>query len=542
MVAKSKLKVKRYPVMQQLPDTGEYAAMVSKVIEAKNTIITDTAFESVSEPGRPFAQLPDYPLASKTERVGRWYPSIIATRSHIYINIPTALIQMQQLYVFPNTVEYPSIAFYDNVAYVSSESNKAVKIDLSVIRETVDPSHIDIATEIVEEIPYCRSLTNVGPYLVAGYTKKADESHFIPHRGMWSAANNPTDWDVVDSEGVSTGTRAGYYFFRAISEIVDLTKSASDLVVFGRTGIIYGQLGSGPLTFIWNTIANAGLVARNCFAVEGRDIYWLSVDGFYKLNGGRELLPIGLNIINETVLERINWAEIGRADCSVIPELSAIVWSLPVDGADYNNLVVLYNYQTGNFSLLDLNIARVIRYGAPPITLNAANPAIEGVRTAAQAGMPSIEDLPYPLDSPVWTGKASEFAFIESKASEAGYGLRALHGSQQLQAEIKYPISEFVDGYKSDMHSMQAVVEGTDYTDPDHPTQILFDISHGDDMRLANRIPTLEADEGGFVRIASTNSRYHQWTMKVKKFSKIKLLTATYVARAAEKGVVANAN
>ena len=532
----SRTKVLKFPPVQQLPDTGEYASLVSKVIEVKNGLVEDTAYRSVPQESDAFSSIPGYPLESKSIRVGRWYLSVMVTATDIYIIVPTANLSIRTAYTFPNRVSSPSVVFYDDVAYIGSEENDLVKIELHVVRERADLRDLNWNPQTVPTAPRMRSLTVSGPHLVAAYTRKSDESAFIPHRIMWSAANDPTSWSALTESSTTVGTNAGNYYFREISEIVNITSSNNDLLVFGRNFIVYGQIQAGVFRFRWTHLANIGLVAKYCFAKEQRNGYFLSIDGFYALSGGRELQSIGLNIINETVLDRINWAAIEQADCSVNRDMSAIIWSLPVDGSPINNLVVAYNYQTGNFSLLDLKIAKSVRYGAPDLVLTKSAQTPAHVRTFEEAGFNSIEELPFPPTSPVWSGDASEFGFVSSEPVDGRYQLKSLNGSSKLITEVLYSIVELDAGRKSSMESLQVAVEGTNYQDADDPTYIRFDISHGDDLRLLNRVPTLEADEGGFVRVARTNSRYHQVKMTANRYDKIKLLTMTYQSRASDKG------
>jgi len=184
----------------------------------------------------------------------------------------------------------------------------------------------------------------------SSYTIKDDRD---PFEVYWSAALLPNNWPVTNSlKGVYSPDPSG---------ITGLTTAWDSLVVHTRTGVwrIVGEPDSGfqilPVGEGWGCYTS-----HACVNVEGT-LYWLGPDGIFAWNGAGdprslsnpEVTKSGQPLGISGTLDRINLDAVDGIVAQFNPTENIIRWWVPLDSSPYNTHVIVYDTQTGAFSLDD---------------------------------------------------------------------------------------------------------------------------------------------------------------------------------------------
>ena len=469
-----------------------------------------------------------YPLASRTIVVGEWSVSVAVTPQHLYVYVPTRQIGQRweiEAWTFQFTAHSADIAFYQDSCFICSDTNPLLRIDLSGVRgddltgwnpivETVAGAglRLDPSGGIGAPPPNAHLLTTVNNFLFMANYREANEAEFNPRRLRWSAFNNPIDWKITAADRQLAGRQAGDAFFPE-TEIVDMIGVGRDLYVFGTDSIIYGSYTGGLLPFTFDKLTSIGVVAKGAAAVHDRTAYFMSHTGFWALQGNQSLVNIGEDRVNDYISERLNYEALDRMHTGIDTDISCIVWSVPVDGSPYNNLVVFYNYVKGTWTTADLNVAFAMNYAVPPLRIV---PRDERDHRTFDNFFEHFVDLPFRPSSPVWSGTgASEFGWIDSRPTEvasvggemiSGYAFRSLNGDGQLPCTIEYPALELVPGSKCRLDSCQLL--GDDVGD------CTVIICSGDTPACTDSKRYYHADAGGYIRVADHNAQFWQITVR----------------------------
>ena len=502
------------------PDLGEYGA--GKTIKASNTIHQNFKYNSVPGAVQSFSHIPGYPIEAKTAVIGEWAATVIVTATAVFLYIPTGSAQWNRAvadveftndFQWNNRVTHASVSFFNNVAYIVTDSNPMLRLDLNGLIDSNAENFVPAVT-MVEGAPRAHTSATVGQFLVLGATKDPmTEYDFNTPRVQWSAIGDPTDWRLRTEEGQETGNLPGAQTFSNLHGVISIAASERNMIVFGSNAIVLGTLIGRSFAFRFDTISpSIGIVGPYAQTTYGKDVFFLSQDGFKMLAGGGTVMHIGKNAIDETIRERINWTEAWNTHCVVNEQHSSIFWAIPVDGSSSNNMVVAFNYKDGVWSTLDLPVARSIFYGAPAIAPRGPDNHFD-----------SVDDIPFSLNSPVWGGNGrTEWGFISSipDPGTENYGFRALADSEnQLPTTIEFPIVQLNGGDEAFLEKVQVVLDpGSD------SASLKVDVSAGCEPSRLSRVPFVEKDCDWFRFDKSIKGIYHQITVTAERYSAIRQL------------------
>ena len=104
----------------------------------------------------------------------------------------------------------------------------------------------------------------------------------------------------------------------------------------------------GNSSFQFDKIADSiGAFAPKSVASFGSDVYFLAQDGFYKISGGQQLVPIGRGKIDDFFLNDVT-SNFEGITSAIDPNNSMVVWSYRGSGATgggtVNNKLICYNF------------------------------------------------------------------------------------------------------------------------------------------------------------------------------------------------------
>lgn len=286
-------------------------------------------------------------------------------------------------------------------------------------------------------------LAVISQFVFAGYTIEGGTTY--SQRLKWSGLNNSAQWTSSQS------TQSGFQDIRGDFGVIQgVVGGESFGIVFFERAIFRIDYVGTPL--IWNIskIAdNIGAFSPKSIVSFGDTIYFLAQDGFYSLEKGQKLTPIGVGRVNEFFYSDIT-SDFENICGSVDPDNSIIVWSYRGVGATtsgVNNKLLIYNFSVRKWSTASgLNIV---------FLGSASQTAFTTLESLDVLG--SIDNLPYSLDSFRFT---EDIISLGAFSSDKKFG-KFLGGS--LPATIT--TTEFeVEGRRSTLISARPIVDANGET------------------------------------------------------------------------------
>ncbi|MBX6367956.1 MAG: hypothetical protein IRZ04_08240 [Rhodospirillales bacterium] len=250
--------------------------------------------------------------------------------------------------------------------------------------------------DLSPDAPRARHLAVVRDWLVLGNTFDAADGP-QPQRVWWSAIDDPTSWPAPGTSAAAA----------AQSDFQDLVGGAgwvqgivgnlgtADGAVFQERAIVRMNYVGPPAIFAFATAEGArGTPAPGSIAQLGTIVYYLGEDGFYAFDGSASH-PIGADKIDKTFFADLDQQHLGRITAAIDPINKLCFWAYPGVGntAGNPNRLLAYNWATDRWSLCEIEIELLLRSLSFGYSLDALD-----------AVAPSLDSLPFSLDSRAWTG------------------------------------------------------------------------------------------------------------------------------------------
>lgn len=249
--------------------------------------------------------------------------------------------------------------------------------------------------------PSARFVATVKSFLVLADTN--DPNYGVQRRRVWWSANgNPLSWpDPTTQAQLAAQYESNFQDLLGeggwIKGIVGNLGNA-DAVIIMEHALWRIVFAGAPTVFDFFPIEGArGTPASGSIAQVGGIFYYLGEDGFYANDGGLSV-PIGANLVDKTFYADVDQNYLGNISSAVdtINKLYVIFYPGAGNISGNPNKMLIYNWQLQRWSeAVPLNpggelVARAISFG---YTLDQLY-TILGY---------SLDTLPAPLDSPLWT-------------------------------------------------------------------------------------------------------------------------------------------
>lgn len=185
------------------------------------------------------------------------------------------------------------------------------------------------------------------------------------------------------------------------------------IIGFEKGGLIFQQNAireaipalSTPLIWEFQKTEGArGTQAPRSIVKAGRDVFYLSNDGFYKYSQPSE--PIGETRVNSTFLADASPPLLKMVQGAEDPAEHLIYWryaSTSLAASTYTDKVLIYHYLLNRWSYAEINLSWIFGASSPGYTL-------EGLDALGY----TLDTLPLSLDSPVWSLGAKALAGFDS--------------------------------------------------------------------------------------------------------------------------------
>lgn len=130
--------------------------------------------------------------------------------------------------------------------------------------------------------------------------------------------------------------------------------------VFQEQAIHRMTFEGGSSTFRFDLVErHIGLISPGAIAHFGPNSYYLSTNGFQVFNGNVST-PIGHDKVDRYVLSNIDYNNPSLISCSIYPKYKLVAWGIPFAGSTGINKIFLYNWASGKWSEVDVNLERIL--------------------------------------------------------------------------------------------------------------------------------------------------------------------------------------
>lgn len=262
----------------------------------------------------------------------------------------------------------------------------ACSIDVTLQKQTAGTG--DFAD--VSGGPKAACIANVREWVVVG---DLDESGtLVPHKIRWCDIGDPSKWSAPGS-AAAEAAQAGEQALDAVDGRVMAISGGEFGLVFQQNSVTRMTYVGAPVVWQFDKIdAVNGCEAAGSVVHVGRQVFFLSSDGFRVTDGSGPSSPIGDGDITEWVKENINPLYKSKISGAYSPRARVIVWAIPTTTSN-NDSLLIYSLQSGRFSRADYGASVMFEGATSSVTL-------DGLDSYSS----SIDALGTSLDSPLWVG------------------------------------------------------------------------------------------------------------------------------------------
>ena len=225
-----------------------------------------------------------------------------------------------------------------------------------------------------------------------------------PQRIQWSGFNNAESW------GSALATQADWQDLPDGGNVTGLVGGEYGLV-FQETSVRRMTYEGPPVVFRLDRIANdIGASVPGSVAGLLDMAFFLHKSGFYMVQGGQQVVPIGRGKIDRTFWAEFDETNHFRCSAAIDPVRGLYLFAYPANGSGGTpNRLLVYNWSTQKWSrvavALELVFGGVSQRAYTLEELDAFG---------------ALEALPYSLDSSYWTGALSLLLFGFDPAHRSG--------------------------------------------------------------------------------------------------------------------------
>ena len=213
-------------------------------------------------------------------------------------------------------------------------------------------------------------------------------------RVQWSAINNSGDWVT------SQQTQASQQDLPDGGWIQGLIGVEYAAIIFQEFAIRRASYEGPPLIFRFSKITdNLGATIPGSLAAYRDLIFFCDRSGFFMLQGGAQITPIGEQRVNNEFWSLIDQTNLARVTAAIDPANSLYAIAFPDTSASGGNPnhVFIYNWSVDRWAhvqpgALDMIFSAATQQGFTLEQLDSVSATLEG--------------LPFSLDSAIWTGIA----------------------------------------------------------------------------------------------------------------------------------------
>lgn len=309
----------------------------------------------------------------------------------------------------------------------------AISLDEQLCMQTAGTGSFTVVTDG----PKAACLANVRRWMVVG---DVDESGtLIPHKVRWSKIDTPGSWTISAAE-------------QSGSQLLDAKDGRVMSIKGGEFGLILQQHAvtrmsyvGAPIVWQFDKIDNRNGCEVSGSAVQvGRNVFYLSHDGFRVTDGSGESVNIGDGSVNFWFRDNLNYASKAKMRGAYNHEWRCVVWTFPsLSGGGENESMIIYHIPTQKWTRADYGADIIFEGSTSSVT-------IEGL----DAYSSTVEGLPFSLDDPFWLGGEQKMLGVSDGKLEGYDGTPGTARLETFEVEPSAP-------KKTRVQAIQPVIDGT---------------------------------------------------------------------------------
>lgn len=245
--------------------------------------------------------------------------------------------------------------------------------------------------------PKAACIGNVREFIVVG---DVDESAtLIPHKVRWCAIDTPTDWTA------SEATQAGSQELDAQDGRVMAIKGGEFGIILQQNAITRMVYIGAPIVWQFDKIdSRHGCEVAGSAVQVGREVYFLSHDGWRVTDGSGQSVNIGAGFINKWFRDNLSTSNKSKIRGAYNPDWRAVVWTFPsATGSGDNDSLLVYSIDDKRWSRGTYGLVAMWDGSTTSVTL-------EGL----DSYFATLEDVTPNMDDPFWIGGEGKFLGMNS--------------------------------------------------------------------------------------------------------------------------------
>lgn len=295
--------------------------------------------------------------------------------------------------------------------------------------------------------PKAKHIVSVKNFVLLGFTNDA-VSGVQPQRVWWSGINDSTSWLTpgtsaalaVQSDYQDTPGEHGW--------LMGLVPNLgfADCALFFERAVYRMQYVGAPYFFAFAPAEKVrGTSAPGSLVQLGAMVYYIGEDGFYAFDGNTST-PIGALKIDKTFLDLVDPNYLDRISGAVDPVRKIVYWAVPSAGqGGVCDRIVAYHTVLDRFSMVTGQVVELLfRALSIGYTLEQLSPGLYA----------SMELIPFPIDSRVWTGGATLLGAFNSSHTLGFYN------GANLAPTLDTGEAPLFDGRRGRVSSVRPLVDG----------------------------------------------------------------------------------
>ena len=286
--------------------------------------------------------------------------------------------------------------------------------------------------------PQARHIAAVRDFIVVGNTWDVTDG-LVPQRVRWSGKGNEATWTV------SATTQADFED--------SLNGGWCQRVVGGEYGVVFMESSIYRMTYVGSPVIwqfdevapGQGCIAPGSVAQFGDTIYYLSADGFDKIEHGSQVTHIGANRVDATFFKEFDQTFFYRISATIDPNNHRVFWAYPTSAATGGrpDRVLVYDWSVDKWAFSEQQSEGLFISATSGFTMDG----LDAVNT-------NLDLIVESLDSRIWQGGAEQTGVFDKD-----FKLSFWNGTS-LDAVIETNEFEVSPGRRSLMKAIRPIIDG----------------------------------------------------------------------------------
>lgn len=284
--------------------------------------------------------------------------------------------------------------------------------------------------------PAFRHIAVVRDFVMGGHIPTTE------NRVQWSRINNPLRYDI------SQRFQSDYQDLPGTDQLVKKITGGDFAAILTNTSVWRATYVGSPLIFRFDEVArNVGCYASGSVARFQNMTFFLSDSGMYVFDG-QQCTPIGLEQVDETILDEINLSYLNRLSATIDPINKLYLMAYPSTASTVGtaNRIAIYSWATQRWAFASENVEYLFNHMTGGYTLEGLD------------ALGTLETLAFSLDSNAYQGGLSALSCVNTDHKIARFT------GDAKTARFTTGEAELVTDARAFVRSLRPLVQGSSAT------------------------------------------------------------------------------